>query len=372
MSQNTICVPRVSADRFQIAVTFSTRALIFDPSKSSAAGDSIRASRASFRPSVVMARALSSRGSTFVLRMRSYRATSSSCSRCCSSDIGQASVIGLPPTSFGRGKFSISAVCTSANCRNICWSSGRFTNLANRDRGLSDLPSRADLHRLDHFTERRGPSIEVLDSAIPEAIGVEVTLHRVQLDHRVTDRRAVGERDPVAGVLLVQVVGLHEHVERPLAAARLDTGNPLHFRRRFEVLHSGRLVIEHVIHAQLVEHQAVVFLVLREQLLQLRLARCLLFLNRLDDVPAAPRLARLVRQQGVVLGNLLPQELLLELLRHPDPLKAGMRHDDRVPIPRGDLRGQVFPAVAGEVVLRGDEELGVRIPLLELAGELLE
>ena len=54
---------RVSAAvRFQMAATFSTRALTFESGKSAAVAESIRASRASLRPSVVMASALSSRG----------------------------------------------------------------------------------------------------------------------------------------------------------------------------------------------------------------------------------------------------------------------------------------------------------------------
>ncbi len=44
----------------------------------------------------------------------------------------------------------------------------------------------------------------------------------------------------------------------------------------------------------------------------------------------------------------------------------------RVPTPRGDLGGQVLPALLGEVLLAGDEELGVGVELLELAGELLQ
>jgi hypothetical protein len=50
-------VPRVAAVRFQVAVTYSTNLLTFDSGKSGAVGDSILASVASLRPSVVMARA---------------------------------------------------------------------------------------------------------------------------------------------------------------------------------------------------------------------------------------------------------------------------------------------------------------------------
>ena len=71
MSQNIICVPRVAAVRSQMATTFSTRRLTFDSGKSGAVADSILASMASLRPSVVMLRALSSLGSTFCERSRS-------------------------------------------------------------------------------------------------------------------------------------------------------------------------------------------------------------------------------------------------------------------------------------------------------------
>ena len=67
MSQKIICVPRVAALFARWQATFPTRALTFEPGKSAAVADSIRASRASFLPSVVMARALSTRGSTFSL-----------------------------------------------------------------------------------------------------------------------------------------------------------------------------------------------------------------------------------------------------------------------------------------------------------------
>ena len=57
--------------RRQMSATRSTRALVFDSGNSGTSPEMSRASRASFRPSVVMARALSSRGSTFCERIRS-------------------------------------------------------------------------------------------------------------------------------------------------------------------------------------------------------------------------------------------------------------------------------------------------------------
>ena len=46
------------------------------------------------------------------------------------SEAGAAATCGLPPAMVGRGRFSMSAVCTSAKVRNIDSSSGRLMNFA--------------------------------------------------------------------------------------------------------------------------------------------------------------------------------------------------------------------------------------------------
>ena len=71
MSEKISCAARFAAVRCQMANAFCTNALTFDSGKSGAEAESIRASIANLRPSVVMARALSSRGSTFCERIRS-------------------------------------------------------------------------------------------------------------------------------------------------------------------------------------------------------------------------------------------------------------------------------------------------------------
>ena len=50
---------------------------------------------------------------------------------------------------------------------------------------------------------------------------------KAQIDHGVADGRAGGESDPVAGVLLVQVLGFHVQVKGAVAASSLDAGHPL-------------------------------------------------------------------------------------------------------------------------------------------------
>ena len=80
----------------------------------------------------------------------------------------------------------------------------------------------------------------------------------------------------------------------------------------------------------------------------------------------------LSQQQLVVFGDLLAQELLLVVPRHADPLEGAVGDDDAVPLAAGDLGGEELAAVAGQVLLAGDEQPGVGVELHELAGELLQ
>ena len=182
--------------------------------------------------------------------------------------------------------------------------------------------------------------------AAPQSLGVEETLHRVHLHHRVGNRRAGGERHAVAGMLLAEVTGLHVHVEGPLAAAGLDAGDAIHLGRRLQVLEIMRLVDEDVIDAEFVEHQPVILLVLGEQVLQAFGSGGLLLLDGLDEVAVGALGAGMFAQQLVVFGDLLPQELLLVVARHADPLEAAVGDDDAVPLAAGDLGGQELAAVA--------------------------
>ena len=117
----------------------------------------------------------------------------------------------------------------------------------------------------------------------------------------------------MAGVLPMQIPGLHVHVERALAAAGLDADDAFHLGRRFEVLVVLCLVNEEVIDAQLIEHQPVVFLVLGEQVFQAFFSGGLLLLDGLDQVAvsAGGVTARAVAQQLLILLDLLPEELFL-------------------------------------------------------------
>ena len=132
------------------------------------------------------------------------------------------------------------------------------------------------------------------------------------------------------------------------------------------------LVDEDVIDAEFVEHQPVILLVLGEQVLQPFGSRGLLLLDGLDEVAVGSLCAGVFAEQLVIFGDLLEEELLLVVPRHADPLEAAVGDDDAVPLAAGDLGGQELAAVAGQIFLGGDQQLGIGIKLHELAGELLQ
>ena len=78
----------------------------------------------------------------------------------------------------------------------------------------------------------------------------------------------VAKVTPWPGCCSLQIAGFHVHVEGTFGAAGLDAGNAVHLGRRFQVLEIMCLIDEDVIHAQLVEDQPVIFLVLGQQVLE--------------------------------------------------------------------------------------------------------
>ena len=134
------------------------------------------------------------------------------------------------------------------------------------------------------------------------------------------------------------------------------------------------LVNEDVVDAQLVKDQAVVFLLLGQEVFQTLLAPGFLLLERLDDVAVRARRlgGRAVTQELVVRGDLLPQKALLKIARHADALEGTVRGDDAVPGAAGHLGREELAPVPREILLGGDQQSGVGIQLLTLAGELLE
>ena len=220
-------------------------------------------------------------------------------------------------------------------------------------------PVRGDFHRVDDFAEGGRPGVEMLQATALEPLGVEESLHRVHFHHGVGDRRPGGERHAVAGMLLAEVTRLHVDVEGPLGAAGLNAGDAVHLGRRLQVLEIMRLVDEDVIDAQFVEHQAVVLLVLGQQVFEAFFPGGLLLLDGLDEIAVGSLCARMFAEQFVVFGDLLQEKLLLVIPRHADPLETAVGDDDAVPLAAGDFGGKLLAAVARQFFLGGDQSLAL-------------
>ena len=151
----------------------------------------------------------------------------------------------------------------------------------------------------------------MLQSPAPQPLGIEESLHCVHLDHGVGNRRGGGEGDAVALVPLFQVAGLHVQVERLFAAAGLDAGDAVHLGRRLQVLKIMRLVDEHVVDPEFVEHQPVIFLILGDEVLQAFGPCRLLLLDGLDEVAVGSLGGCMFEQQLVIFGDLFNEKLLL-------------------------------------------------------------
>ena len=98
----------------------------------------------------------------------------------------------------------------------------------------------------------------------------------------------------------------------------------------------------------------------------------LLLLDGLDEIAVGSLCARMFAEQFVVFGDLFAEKRLLIVPRHADPLEAAVGDDDAVPFAAGDLGGKLLAAVARQVFLGGDQQLGIGIKLHELAGKLLQ
>ena len=141
-----------------------------------------------------------------------------------------------------------------------------------------------DLHRVDDFAEGGGPGVEMLQPTAFQSLGIEEFLHGVHFHHRVGDRRAGGESDAVAGVLLAQVAGFHIHVEGAFGTAGLDAGDAIHLGRRLQVLEIMRLIDEDMVNTKFIKNEPVVLLVFGEQVFQAFDSRGLLLLDGLDEI----------------------------------------------------------------------------------------
>jgi hypothetical protein len=116
-----------------------------------------------------------------------------------------------------------------------------------------------------------------------------------------------------------------------------------------------------VIDPQFVDYQPVIFLVFGEQIFQTFDSCRLLLFDGLDEIAIGAPVSGMVNEKLLIFGNLFKQEILLILQRHADSLEAAVGHDNAVPFAAGDFGGEKFPAVTCQILLGGDQQLGVGV-----------
>ena len=88
---------------------------------------------------------------------------------------------------------------------------------------------RSQLRRRHGFSERCRPVVEIAEAEILQGVVLQITHHRIKLDHGVADRRAGGERGSPAAGQLVHVSAFCKHVGGLLRFRLTDARHIPHF-----------------------------------------------------------------------------------------------------------------------------------------------
>ncbi|GAV36357.1 hypothetical protein ROTAS13_04044 [Roseomonas sp. TAS13] len=215
------------------------------------------------------------------------------------------------------------------------------------------------------IAESAGPSVELVQAALGQGVGLHEALQAEHLAHGVGDGRAGGEDQVPVGLGLRDEAGLGVEVPRPLRAIRADALQARHVGREAEFPELLRLVHHQLVDADLADGQHVVLA--RGERFQLRLHALLQPLQALAGDAVVP--VDLLQQIDVAL-NLRVDQPLLELCRRRDELEGRMRDDDAVPVARGGAGQEALALFLHEVGLVRDQDLGIRVEQQELAAGL--
>ncbi len=163
---------------------------------------------------------------------------------------------------------------------------------------------------------------------------------------------------------------LQKQIKGPLGSSLRQTRDTGHLGDVEEVLKLVRFVDEQPVDPEFLERQRVVLLLVRGKCLQLRLQAALHFLQLLYQARAAVGL--LFPDGHLHFANLLVDEAAPRLHGERNLLETRMRHDHRIPIPRGDAAEESRAFRRLEVFLAGDENVRCRIEREQFGGELRE
>ena len=172
---------------------------------------------------------------------------------------------------------------------------------------------------------------------------LEIPLHGEHFGHAVGDGRTRGEHNPSPAIEGLDMAHLQVHIEGPFAGGLRQAGNARHLGDVEQILKIVCLVHEHPIHAEFLESQRVVFFVFSGERLQTGHQTFLGAFKLLYK--ATIRCARVFPANHLQLVQLFLEEPALRILGEGNPLEAGVRDDDGIPIPGGDPAEKFLPVL---------------------------
>ena len=218
------------------------------------------------------------------------------------------------------------------------------------------------------LAEGGGPGVEFLNAALGEHFGLEEPLDREHLAERVGDRRAGGgDQRPHGRALRAEESRLHVEVPGALRPVRIDALQRALVGGEGELAELLHLVDDDLVDADLGDRQEVVFAGF--QRLEPRLHA---LLHPLDALARDAVLGVDPIEKVDVGADHVRDEGPFEVGGRGDELERRMGDDDAVPIRRRGSGEEALTLVLHEIGLVGDEDVGGRVELQELARRLRE
>ena len=222
-----------------------------------------------------------------------------------------------------------------------------------------------------HLSERRGPGVEMLQLLAGQFLALQVALECVDFRNGVADGRTGEEENAAPPVPFLEIAALDIQIRRLGRSRQIAKPGDVHRRLEGEIFELLRFVDEKGVHAQVGKIDGVVFFAapLHELVVLLFQAFPLLF-KLLDRRAGSLRLLQLLC--GVEGGlNLCLKDFLLHFTGAIDLAKGRVGDDDGIPVACGHAAEQRLPLVFREIVLVGDEQIGVGVEFEEFVAPLI-
>ena len=257
----------------------------------------------------------------------------------------------------------------------------KFGEVDELDEAIVGAESAALRLQFDHAADLSvllRPVVEVGEVESFEFVHAEVTHHGPQLRHRVGDRRRGGEHDTAIVVALGQILSLEEHVERAIAGAVGQAGDPAHLGCELQVLVHVGFVDKDEVDAQFLEANGVVALH-RQAVFELLLQtpeRCFeLFDGEVLAAGFSPDVGKGELEPVKFLADgrsFLLDEGLVSRVGDGQVFKALVRQDDGVVVAAGDEGCGDLASALSKSLFAGNQDVGCRVQGQEFVAPLAD